>query len=356
MTESRTDGTAALTQALRLRRIAAYRGIRVLAWAADSLYACQGYEIVRLAAGASQWESVARFRPAWWRNVTSRNPLSHRLVRDGFHSLAVLPEGTMVGATPGAIVTRTANSKEFRPTHTMLRGMRPLHITPTPSGKVYWGEYFDNRDRTEVHIYESEDRGRTWQVAHTFPAGSVRHVHNIVYDRWGDCLWILTGDEGAECRILRASCDLGAIETVLSGNQQARAVAALPTPDCLYLSTDTPDEKNHIYRLDRTGRVDRVGDLNASSIYGCQAGQSIFFSTMVEPSAVNTDREVHLVGSRDGAQWQTVARWKKDSLSMKYFQYGNAFLPDGQNPTRYLAATTVAVEQDDQTTTIWEIE
>src|SRR6266536_733881 len=348
MTESCRDGTAALTQALQLRRIAAYRGIRVLAWTDNFLYACQGYEVVRLGAGAPHWESVARFRPAWWRNVTSRNRLSHRLVRDGFHALAVLPEGTMIGATPRAIVTRTANSKEFRPTHTMLRGMRPLHITCTPSGKVYWGEYFDNRDRAEVHIYASDDRGRTWQVAHTFPAGSVRHVHNIVHDRWGDCLWILTGDEGLECKVLRASCDLGALETVLSGNQQARAVAAIPTPDCLYLSTDTPDEKNHIYRLDRTGRADRVGDLNASSTYGCQAGQSILFSTMVEPSAVNRDREVHLVGSRNGMQWQTVASWKKDSLSMKYFQYGNAFLPDGENRTRYLAVTTVAVEQDDQ--------
>lgn len=356
MTESRRDGTAALTQALQLRRIAAYPGIRVLAWVDNFLYGGRGYEIVRQRAGAPQWESVARFRPAWWRNVTSRNPLSHRLVRDGFHALAVLPEGTMVGTAPGTIVTRTADSKEFRPTHTILRGTRPLHITATPSGKIYWGEYFDNRERTEVHIYASEDRGRTWQVAHTFPAGSIRHVHNIVYDRWGGCLWILTGDEGSECKVLRAACDLGTIETVLSGNQQARAVAAIPTPDYLYLSTDTPEEKNHIYRLDRTGRVDRVGDLNGSSIYGCQAGQSFFFSTMVEPSAVNTDREVHLVGSRDGAQWQTVARWRKDSLSMKYFQYGNAFLPDGENPTRYLAVTTVAVEQDDQTTTIWEIE
>ena len=99
----------------------------------------------------------------------------------------------------------------------------------------------------------------------------------------------------------------------------------------------------------------RVGDLNASSIYGCQAGQSIFFSTMVEPSAVNTDREVHLVGSRDGAQWQTVARWKKDSLSMKYFQYGNAFLPTGENPTEYLAVTTVAVRADDLVTTIFRL-
>jgi hypothetical protein len=356
MTESRRDGTPARTQALQLRRIAAYPGIRVLAWKDNSLYGSRGYEVVRLRVGAAQWEFVARFRPVWWRNVTSHNPLSHRLVRDGFHALAVLDDGSVIGATPRTIVTRTADSKEFRVAHTMLRGTRPLHITPTPSGKIYWGEYFDNCDRTEVHIYASDDRGYTWHVGHTFPAGSVRHVHNIVYDRWGDCLWILTGDEGPECKVLRAACDLDSIETVLSGNQQARAVAAIPTPDCLYLSTDTPHEKNHIYRLDRTGHVERVGDLNGSSIYGCQAGQSFFFSTMVEPSTVNTDREVHLAGSRNGIDWKTVARWKKDSLSMKYFQYGNAFLPDGENTTRYLAVTTVAVKQDDQTTTLWEIE
>jgi hypothetical protein len=345
-----------MTQALQFRRIAAYRGIRVLAWADDLLYACHGYEVVRLPAGASQWEPVARFRPAWWRNVTSLNTLGHRLVRDGFHALAVLPDRTMVGATPGAIVTRTPNSNEFRRTHTMLRGTRPLHITATPSGKVYWGEYFDNRDRAEVNIYASDDRGSTWHVAHTFPRGSIRHVHNIVYDRWGHCLWILTGDEGPECRILRAACDLSGMETVVSGNQQARAVAAILTPGCLYLSTDTPEEKNHIYRLDRTGRIDRVGDLNGSSIYGCRADQAFFFSTMVEPSRINTDREVHLVGSRDGVHWPTVARWKKDNFSMKYFQYGNAILPDGENTTHYLAATTVAVQSDDLTTTLWEIE
>jgi hypothetical protein len=353
MIESRTP---ALTKSLQLRLIATYRGMRVLTWSDDFLYGCRGYEILRVRAGTSEWEPVARFRPAWWRNLTARYPLSHRLVRDGFHALAVLPDGTMVGASPGSIVTRSPNIQEFHPTHTMLRGTRPLHITPTPAGKIYWGEYFDNRDRVEVHIYASEDRGHTWHVAHTFPARSIRHVHNIVYDRWDNCLWILTGDEGSECKLLRASCDLREIETVLSGNQQTRAVAAIPTPDCLYLSTDTPEEKNHIYRLDRTGRVDRVGDLNSSSLYGCRAGQCLFVSTMVEPSTVNTEREVQLVGSQDGAQWRTVASWKKDSLSMKYFQYGNAFLPDGENTTRYLAATTIAVEDDDLTTTLWEIE
>jgi hypothetical protein len=82
----------------------------------------------------------------------------------------------------------------------------------------------------------------------------------------------------------------------------------------------------------------------------------MFFSTMVEPSSLNTGREVHLAGSRDGMNWQVLARWKKDNLPMRYFQYGNAFLPDGENASHYLAATTIAVDADDLATTMWEVE
>jgi hypothetical protein len=77
---------------------------------------------------------------------------------------------------------------------------------------------------------------------------------------------------------------------------------------------------------------------------------------MVEPSAANTNREVHIVGSIDKTDWPVLARWRKDRLPMRYFQYGNAFLPDGNNATNYLAVTTVAVEHDDLVTTLWEVE
>jgi hypothetical protein len=384
MTE--TPVAAAASSSLRLLKTAAWRGIRALAWHGDVLYGCRGYRVVRLNARlcvglqtgrSAEWEAVARFRPVWWRNLTSRSALSYRLMRDGFHALAILGgqtlEGqtndlTMVGAVPGALVTRSPGSDEFHVTHRIRRGTRPLHITAVPSGQIYWGEYFDNRKRAEVHIYASADRGRTWQIAYTFPAGSIRHVHNMVYDRWGDCLWILTGDEGAECKVLRTTCDLlsakRSVEVALSGNQQARAVAAIPTQEGLYLSTDTPFEKNHIYRLDRAGNIERAGGLASSSMYGCRVGEAMFFSTMIEPSAVNIGREVQIVGSRcdsklgssDGTNWQVLARWKKDNLPMRYFQYGNASLPAGENSTNYLAATTVAVETDDLVTTLWEVE
>lgn len=347
-------------QVLQLTRIASYPGFRVLAWDRNLLYACRGYQLVRLDARnlqseTAEWSPVAHFRPLWWRNLTSRTALISRLVRDGFHALTVLDDETMVAAVPGAIVVKTRASNLFRTTHKILRGTRPLHITTVPAGRIYWGEYFDNRDRSEVHIYASADCGQSWHVAHTFPAGSIRHVHNIVHDRYADCLWILTGDEGSECKILRADLNLRNIETVLSGNQQARAVAAIPAEDALYLSTDTPFEQNHILCLDRSGRVDIIADLPASSIFGCRTDNAFFFSTMVEPSPANKTQEVHLVGSLDKTTWRTLTRWNKDTFPMRFFQYGNALLPDGENATNYLAATTIAVKEEDLVTTIWEV-
>jgi hypothetical protein len=41
---------------------------------------------------------------------------------------------------------------------------------------------------------------------------------------------------------------------------------------------------------------------------------------------------------------------------MKFFQYGNAFLPDGTNTTNFLAVTTVAVEKDDMTTSLYTVD
>ena len=341
---------------LRLTLVERQPNLRVLAWAGDVLYASRGYEVLRASVrdGKFSWSLAARFRHTAWRALASASRLASRLVRDGFHALAITPSGALVGAVPGAVVTLAAGEKEFHITHRITRGTRPLHIAVTPAGHLFFGEYFDNSERDEVHIYSSTDHGQTWQVAYTFPRKAIRHIHNIVCDPWENCLWILTGDYGDECRILRASCDLRSVDVVLSGNQQARAVALVPLPDGLYFSSDTPLEKNHVYHLDRSGKLSVLCDLESSSLYGCRVAGSVFFTTMAEPSTVNERQSVHLHGGIAG-HWDSLARWKKDRWPMRFFQYGNAFLPDGNNTTPYLAVSTIAVEQDDLATSIFVV-
>jgi hypothetical protein len=344
--------------ALKLERVATFENLRALAWNGDLLYASRGYELLSARTDSTQieWRTVGRYRPEWWREFTSRNRLSFRLVRDGFHALAILPRRNIVAAVPGAIATLRRGESGFHVSHRMERGTRPLHITATPDGQVFWGEYFDNPQRDEVYIYGSLDQGLTWQVAHVFPRGSIRHVHNILFDRWGSCLWIFTGDYGAECRILRASLDFKTVSEVAGGSQQARAVAAVVNEDGLYFASDTPLERNYIYHLSRRGSILRLGAVPSSVIYGCKNRAGMFFSTMVEPSQINPSRSVSLFGSGEGAEWRSLAAWDKDRWPMKFFQYGNAFLPDGENTTDLLAVSTIAVEGADLETSIWKVQ
>lgn len=343
----------------KLTRAARIPNARALAWDGDQLYISRGYELLRAQIADPSnlvWQTVAGFRPAWKRRLRVTNRLAGRLFRDGFHALAVLPSGAMVAAVAGDIVSLPAGANEFRATHRVARGTRPLHLATAPNGAVFWGEYFDNPARDEVHIYASDDGGTTWHVAYSFPKGSIRHVHNIVHDPWGQCFWILTGDYGDECRILRASYDLSRVEPVLQGNQQARAVAFVPMPHGVYFSSDTPLERNYIYYLDRSENLKQLASISSSSIYGCRVGDRIFFSTMIEPSKVNRDRLVRIYGTEFGSgEWQALLEWKKDIWPMILFQYGNAFFPDGQNSTSYLATTTIAVRSDDMATSLYRV-
>lgn len=334
--------------------------MRALAWSGDRLYASRGYELLESRvqdASSLSWSPVARFRPTSLRKLSIRNRLTARLLRDGFHALSVLSSGGLIAAVPGAIVVVRPGEAEFRATHAITRGTRPLHITAVPSGPIFWGEYFDNPAREEVHIYASTDSGSTWNVAHTFPKRAIRHVHNIVHDPWDNCLWVFTGDYGDECRVLRAACDLSHVETVLQGKQQARAVAAIPTKDALYFSSDTPLEQNYIYRLGRDATLSQLAAISSSSIYGCRVGEHLFFSTMVEPSDVNRESDVRVYGARISRpdEWQPLLSWKKDRWPMRFFQYGNAFFPDGNNTSPYIAITTIAVESDDMTTSLYSM-
>jgi len=346
-----------------LRRVAQFQRLRALTWAEDTLYASRGYELLRtrivpgqVPSDGQPWEAVASFHPYYWRRWTARMNLTSRLVRDGFHALAVLPSHGMVAAVPGAITTLRPNETRFEVTHKITRGTRPLHITAIPGGTIFWGEYFDNASRDEVHIYASSDGGATWGVAYTFPKGGIRHVHNIVHDPWGGCLWLLTGDYGDECRIVRASYDFRQVDIVLQGHQQTRAVACVTSESGLYFSSDTPMEANAIYHLDRQERLSQLATLSSSSIYGGRVGRDVFFSTMVEPSTKNTDRFVRIYGGRDGRDWRPLLAWQKDRWPMRYFQYGNAFLPDGENGTPYLAVTTIAVESEDMITSLYAVQ
>lgn len=76
---------------------------------------------------------------------------------------------------------------------------------------------------------------------------------------------------------------------------------------------------------------------------------------MVEPSRSNPDQHVRIYAVKEGKSWEPVLSWQKDRSPMGLFQYSNAFFPDGNNTTRFLAVTTIAVKGDDLVTSIYDV-
>jgi len=340
--------------ALRLDPIGRFPGLRVLAWDAGILYAARGYALVRWDPSRLTWEPVAAFDPGLARRAATLSRFGDRLLRGGCHALTRLGNGSLAAVFPKTLAVLTPQDRRFRGTFRIRRGTRPLALAAVPGGWAYFGEYFDNPDRAAVHVYGSPD-GVSWHVVYTFPAGAVRHVHSVTYDRYARCLWVLTGDDGAECRILRASLDWSAVDAVVTGGQQARAVTIIPREDGLYFATDTPFEQNYVYRLDRGGRVTRLAAIAASSFWSCRVNRALFVSTAVEPSTVNTGRDAVLYGSIDGTEWTALVRWARDAWPSRLFQYANIILPAGDNDGDVLAASGLAVRREDHVTHLWRV-
>lgn len=339
--------------ALSLEPIGRFPGLRVLTWDAGVLYAARGYAVVRWDPAAPGWAPVAVFRPALRYRLASVSRPADRLLRGGCHALARLGDGSLAAVFPKTIAVCAPRDRRFRAAFRIPRGTRPLALAAAPNGWAYFGEYFDNPDRTAVHVYGSPD-GIAWRPVYTFPAGAIRHVHSVTYDRSAECFWVLTGDEGDECRILRANLDWSAVDTVLAGGQQARAVTVVPLDDGLYFATDTPFEQNYIYRLDRGSRPSRLAPIAASSFWSCRVGRAVFVSTAVEPSPVNTGREAVLYGSAGGSEWTALLRWTRDGWPPR-FEYANIILPAGDNDGDVLAASGLAVRGEDHVTHLWRV-
>lgn len=319
---------------------------RVLYVNGETLYAQIGSELCISDDSGGSWRGAGLKLSAGAR-ACSR--LHARLMRSGVHCVKVLKQERFLVVAKGAVSVYDKEAKDALGSFSIPRGSRPLFICEVAGGELFWGEYFGNPKRDEVRIYGSGDGARSWQVAYRFKEKTIRHVHGVFHDPYDNRIWITTGDEDHESAIWVTGDRFKSLEKVLGGTQQSRALQLLFTGDYVYFGTDTPFAKNQICRLDKgSGRVEELQPVEGSIYWGCKVGKALFFSTAVEPSAVNASVFASIWGSPDGERWTQVARYRKDRWPIKYCQMGQIYLPQGNNTTGYLFYTPVATE-DDQT-------
>jgi len=137
---------------------------------------------------------------------------------------------------------------------------------------------------------------------------------------------------------------------IASGSQQLRAVQLLFSEDFIYFGSDAPLETNHIYRMARDGgEVEKIAAVGSSVFYGCKVGESLFFSTAIEPSTTNRTQFAEVWQSDNGTDWRKIVSLKKDFLPMKYFQYGQILFPNGSGDSMFLYFTPFSLKGHNQT-------
>ena len=210
-------------------------------------------------------------------------------------------------------------------------------------GGVYWGDYGRNSELREVTVYRLE-RNHQIKVMHTFPAGEVRHIHNIVED--GDGFLLFVGDNEEKAGIYRVNHDWTEVKPWKTGQQKYRAVVGWPYQGGVLYATDSVETENHIRMINADGVERELAVLNGSCIYGCETKDYYLFSTTVEPHEGGgklsllfeklgggiKSRDVTIVAvSKKDLSVRQVASFKKDCWPMKLFQYGRCSFAGGQD-------------------------
>lgn len=334
--------------------------LRVLHVRGREVWAGEGHRLLHSDDGGANFRPLAVAPTSALVRGLSRFELPSRLLRSGLLGVTPLPSGDLLVLVRGAILRHTPGSDRLQTVHRVSRGSRPLNLCVAPSGSVFFGEYFQNEDRAEVHVLGSGD-GSAFEVVHTFPAGAIRHVHGIHADPHRGGLWVLTGDDGDEAGLWFTPDEFGTLEPVLRGTQAARAVSVLPLEDSLIVPSDTPQERNWIRRLEpETGHLECLHELPGSVFHMTRCGDLYALSTVVERSHVNRDQRPALLVSRDGLAWHEVARLKRDLTLLEnqraWFQWPTLLLPTGGSDGDRLLASGQALAGAHDRLLQWDME
>lgn len=209
---------------------------------------------------------------------------------------------------------------------------------------VYFGDYGNNPNNEPIHVYRLGS-DLELRVAYTFPAGSIRHIHGLVYDKWRKRFFIFTGDDGKQVGIYTTSSDFTSVEPFLIGSQQYRTVIGYVTEKYLYYSTDAVMEENSLYRVSLNGEksIQKICTLTGSVVFGCNLEHGFLISTTVEPYPIKKSALLSILDNRRGKGiksadvmlWQVdeegkmnlIKSYRKDLWPMRLFQYGCVQFP-----------------------------
>ena len=274
--------------------------------------------------------------------------VTRQLLRIGIHHLIPLCDGSffVVLKKRSLLLDKDGNVISVFKDYT---GNKPGHrgVCRTPDGHIFFAEYsLNNNRKNDSHLFRSSDNGKSFNKILTFKGTEIRHFHFIQYDKYDKSLWLGTGDEDYECKLLRSKNNGDTWETIGEGSQLWRAIGISFTEDAVYWGTDAgsvPDP-NYIVRMDRkSGEINKIKQVegpchgNASLIDG-----TVYVSTGVEGGENEQDHFARLYSVR-GNHIELLFKEEKDIFPL-LLQYGVIRLPQGMESTTRIIFTSYGLK------------
>lgn len=309
--------------------------------------------------------------------LLDRNKLLFRMRRSGVNQ-ACLFQGGYYLSYRGLIRRYDSSSHKLTGQYSIPRGRGVLSLTalerlPGFRDGVFFGDYYSNRGKGGVAIHRISESGGL-EVVYRFGPGRVNHIHNVLPDRYRNCVWILTGDDDAAAAIYMATGDFSRVRPVVRGRQIHRACVAFPTEAGLLYATDTPFEANWLSLLEEGEdgwRVKRLFPLNGPSIYGCATKDYYVFSTSTEPDprtgksrralldnkpagGIRENRSDIVLCRKDNLEARVAVSRAKDPWPYRLFQFGAITFPSGDNPTDILYSHNIGSKLNDLSMEVWK--
>ena len=288
--------------------------------------------------------------PAWKRFAASSRA-AQRLLRFMFYNVLRLGDGSVFVTFDKEVGVFSGG--RFHPATGLVRPFRVLRggCALADDGSVYFGEYLDNPDRSEMRVYRFDPKARRAEIVHTFPPGAVRHIHGVYRDPWSNSLWCLTGDKPEECRMVRTDDRFRTLQEVGAGDETWRCVSLLFTAEAIYYAMDAEFHANRIFRMDRrSGSRTVVREIDGPVYYTAAAAQALFFAVTAELCPSQTSRSATLWVLDGSGECRSVASFPKDRLPVSYFLPGTLNFPCGPGLDGELLFSCVSLQKADDRT------
>ena len=296
------------------------------------------------------FKKVAVINAPGWKQLASNFRLAQRLLRFMVTNVVPLENGEIF-VTFDKSVGVIRNNK-YESLAGLLRPCRVLRSACAIDGRgdIYFGEYLANDERGEMRVYRYKLGGDSLEVAYTFPPSAIKHIHGIYFDKFSNSLLCLTGDNEAECRIIRTGDGFASTETIGEGDESWRAVSILFDEQAMYYGTDAEFRENLIYGLDRAslGRK-TLGEVSGTVFYSKQLGDDLFFATTAENAPSQSENVAALWNVSPDRECRELARFHKDRWHGTLFMFGTIHFPYKNQSDGELYFSLVGVNEDNRT-------